>query len=379
MNLNLKSFSLLVQDMGAALQSSASILVDVSVGSVVRAIFEANASVVLWLQWLILQVLASTRASSSSGADLDSWMLDFGLTRLPAKASTGIATFSRFTDDLPATIPTGTVVKTINGSLSFSVTADPTISIWQQNALAYILPNGVSSTDLPVICTTCGSVGNVLAGTITVIAASLPGIDQVDNANPLSNGADAESDPAFRNRFQSYLASRSRATLTAVRNAIADVQQGLNVAIEENTAPDGTSRVGSFLAVVDDGTGYPSSDLLSTIAAAVDAVRPIGTTFAVLPPQVLTVNVALRATLSSASTGTSIISAIQNCVAIYLNTLPIGSTASVTRIGQNAYFAGPDIENIAGIQLNGSPLDIVPPPRTVIKSGQILITISNDG
>ena len=39
--------------MGAALQGSATSLVDVSVGSVIRAIFEANASVVLWLQWLV--------------------------------------------------------------------------------------------------------------------------------------------------------------------------------------------------------------------------------------------------------------------------------------------------------------------------------------
>src|SRR3978361_401119 len=94
MNLNLKAFSQLVEDMGAALQSSASNLIDVSVGSIVRAIFEANASVVLWLQWLIIRVLQSTRASTSSGPDLDSWMLDFGSTRLPAIPATVDTTFS---------------------------------------------------------------------------------------------------------------------------------------------------------------------------------------------------------------------------------------------------------------------------------------------
>src|ERR1700722_5978208 len=124
MNLNLKAFSQLVEDMGAALQSSASNLIDVSVGSVVRAIFEANASVVLWIQWLILQVLQTTRASTSTGSDLDSWMLDFGLSRLPAVPSTGIVTFSRFAPNLAATIPVGSIVKTSDGSLSFSVTAD---------------------------------------------------------------------------------------------------------------------------------------------------------------------------------------------------------------------------------------------------------------
>lgn len=80
MKLSLRGFGQLIEDMSAALQSSATALVDVSVGSVVRAIFEANASVVLWLQWLILQVLQTTRASTSSGTDLDTWMMDFGLT-----------------------------------------------------------------------------------------------------------------------------------------------------------------------------------------------------------------------------------------------------------------------------------------------------------
>jgi uncharacterized phage protein gp47/JayE len=378
MNLSLKGFSQLIEDMGAALQSSASSLIDVSVGSVVRAIFEANASVVLWLQWLIVQVLQSTRASTSNGLDLDSWMLDFGLTRLPAVPSTGIVTFSRFAANLPAAIPVGTLVKTADGSLSFSVIEDQTISIWQSSSTAYVLPSGVASADVPVICTNGGLVGNVLVGTIAVIAASLPGIDQVNNSNLLSNGGDAESDQAFRNRFQSYLASRSRATLTAVQNAIAGVRQGLDVAIKENTATDGTVEIGSFLVIVDDGTGYPSSDLLSTVAAAVDSVRPIGTRFAVVPPQVLTVSVSMTAELTSTATASLDVPSIQNYVATYLNSLSIGKSASVTRVAQSAYLAGPNIGNIAGIQLNGLSSDIVPLPLAVIKSGQVMVVV-NDG
>ena len=167
------------------------------------------------------------------------WMLDFGLSRLPAVPSTGIVTFSRFAPNLAATIPVGSIVKTSDGSLSFSVTEDDASSIWQPASSGYIIPSGVPSADLPVMCITYGSIGNVLSGTINVISASLPGVDQVNNANPLSNGVDAETDQAFRSRFQGYLASRSRATLGAVQNAIANVRQGLDVAIEQNTGPGG--------------------------------------------------------------------------------------------------------------------------------------------
>lgn len=360
--------------MGAALQGSASTLVDVSVGSVVRAIFEANASVALWVQWLILGVLQCTRASTSNGPDLDSWMLDFGLTRLPAVPSTGVVTFSRFAANLPAGIPVGTFVKTQDGLLTFSVTEDSTISIWQCASSTYVLPSNVASVDLPVACMTGGEVGNVLAGMITVIAASVPGIDLASNANPFSDGVDSETDKAFRTRFQSYLESRCRATLAAVQNAIANVRQGLDVALEENIAPDGTFEVGSFLVIIDDGTGYPPSDLLLTIAAAVDTVRPIGTRFAVIPPKVLTVNVSLTADLTSAVSASADTANIQNLVSMYLNSLPIGRSASVTRVAQNAYRAGSNIENISAIQFNGSPADVVPPLLTVIKAGAVSVT-----
>ncbi len=372
--LNLKGFSQLVEDMAAALQSSATALIDVSVGSVIRAIFEANASLALWMQWLILQVLQTTRAATSSGPDLDSWMLDFGLSRLPAIPASGVATFSRFTPALPATIPVGTIVKTVDGTLSFSVAQDSTISIWSAAASGYILPSGIASADLPVVCVTPGSIGNVLAGTIAVIAASLPGIDQVVNANPLANGIDAESDGAFRTRFQGYLTSRSRATPGAVDNAIMSVRQGLRTVIAPNTGGNGLPSVGAFLVVVDDGSGYPSAQLLSSVATAVDAVRPVATTFSVVPPQVLTVNAALNADFGGSVPASSDIAAIQQSIAVYLNGLGIGDTASVTRAAQQAYRASPILANVSNVLLNGTAVDIVPPSYTVIKAGQVQVS-----
>ena len=97
MQLQLQTFSTLVNNAAAAVQGAAAQLVDLTVGSTLRAILEANASIALWLQWLILQVLRMTRASTSAAADLDSWMADYAFTRLPATAAGGGVTLSRFT------------------------------------------------------------------------------------------------------------------------------------------------------------------------------------------------------------------------------------------------------------------------------------------
>ena len=374
MVLNLKGFRQLVEDMTAALQGSATAFVDVSVGSVIRAIFEANASIALWLQWLILQVLQTTRASTSSGSDLDSWMLDFGLARLAAVPSSGVVTFSRYTPSLSALVPVGSKVKSADGKVSFAVVRDTSISTWSPSGDGYVIPSGVAAADVPVVCSTAGAAGNVLAGTVNVIAASVPGVDQVVNANPFGNGIDAEDDDAFRSRFQGYLTSRSRATLGAINEAIVGVRQGLRFEIAENTDANGEPLPGSFLAIVDDGSGYPSTDLLSGVATAIEAVRPIGTVFAVLPPRVLTVNVSMSVELARGENASQDISAVQQSVADYLNGLGVGDTASVTRLAGQAYQASPKIQNVTGILLNGTSADVIPVPYTVIKAGQILVS-----
>ena len=87
MALQLQNFSTLVSNAAAAVQGAAVQLVDLTVGSTLRAILEANASMALWLQWLIVQVLQTTRAATSLGSDLDSWMADFAFARLPANAA----------------------------------------------------------------------------------------------------------------------------------------------------------------------------------------------------------------------------------------------------------------------------------------------------
>src|SRR4051794_26633430 len=106
------TFSQIVSNIATAVQGSAKSLLNFTVGSVLRAIAEATASVVLWLQAIILQVLTLTRAATSVGTDLDSWMADFGLARLAAVAAAGQVTFARFTATMQAVVPVGANVQT---------------------------------------------------------------------------------------------------------------------------------------------------------------------------------------------------------------------------------------------------------------------------
>jgi uncharacterized phage protein gp47/JayE len=373
MHLSLRTFDTIVQNMAAAVEASSTQLLDLTAGSTLRAVLEANAATALWMQWLILQVLRTTRAGTSNDTDLDTWMADLSLSRLPAAAATGMVTFSRFTPTVASVIPAGALVRTGDGNQTFEVSRDTLHAAWVPASNGYVISAGASSLDVPVASRTPGGSGNVLAGTVSLLASALPGIDSVDNASGFQNGLDAEDDTAFRNRFQNFIASRSRATPLAVGYAISSIQQGLNHTIQENLDPAGQSRMGSFVVTVDDGSGMPSTSLLSTVQEAVDAVRPVGSTFHVQPPTTTPVNVNLVIDVTDEIAKPQIQALVGNAISSYINSLPIGAILPLTKLAQIAYSASAAVVNVSQLQVNGSTDDVAPTISGVVKAGVIAV------
>lgn len=374
MRLSLQSFTTLVQNMAASVQAAASDLIDLSVGSTLRAVLEANASVGLWMQWLILQVLQTTRAATSTGGDLDTWMADMSLSRLPALAASGSVTFSRYSPVGTALVPAGTLVRTADGTQTFAVTSDPTNSAWTGASSGYTLAPGIASLSVPVIAQTWGTSGNVQANAISQLVTAIPGVDVVTNGAPMTNGLDAETDAALRARFQNYVQSRSRATPAAVGYAVSSIQQGLNYTLQENVDTTGASRMGSFVVTVDDGSGYPSASLLATVGSAVDAVRPVGSIFAVQPPSVVIANVSLLIAVAPAVAKPPVDAAVAQAIAAYLNELIIGAPLPLTKLAQLAYSASPAVANVSSIAINAMTQDLTPSISGVIKAGIVAVS-----
>jgi uncharacterized phage protein gp47/JayE len=356
-----RSFTDIVRDMSAAITASAGGLIDISIGSVLRAIIEANGAIVLWVQWLVLLALQTTRAATSSGIDLDSWMADFSLSRLSAVVATGAVTFSRYSGASSAFVPAGTMIKTQDGSVSFAVVVDPNNLTWQSSLNCYCLAAGVMSVDLPISAALAGSAGNVLANTITVLASAVPGIDFLTNAVATVGGEDPETDTALRTRFANFFAARSRATLDAVGYAISSVGSNLNYLIQENIDAAGNRKLGNMLIVVCDGSGSISDSLLSSLAMSIETVRPIGTTFSIQPPQIIQVQVNLSITLPTQLLIPPTQAVLQSSIANYINTRPIGGTLSITRISQLTYQTEPQIINVFNVMLNDQAVDLVAP------------------
>ena len=205
---------------GMVAQAERRAALDFTVGSINLAPVQSVAAVSLWLQALVLAVLARSRAASSQGSDLDSWMADFGFGRLGAVAAAGQVTFARFQPTASALVPVGAIVATSVGGAQFVVTADPTNAAYSPNAggtggAGYTVQANVPSITVAAAAVVPGSAGNILAGTISLLLQPISGIDTATNGAAFVGGLDPESDAAFRVRFQAFIAALMKGTTAA--------------------------------------------------------------------------------------------------------------------------------------------------------------------
>lgn len=373
MSIQTQSFTTIVQNIVTAIQGGASSLVDLTVGSILRATTEAFAGVVLWLQGIALQIASLTRLATSSGSDADSFCADFGFTRLPAQQATGAVTFARFTATMQATIPVGTIVQSADGTQQYTVVADTTQAAYSPTLGAYVIAAGTTSCTASIQSVNAAAAANASAGQISVLAGAIPYVDTVTNAVGLTNGADAESDADFRARFVTWVASLSKATRAAIGNAVTSLQLGMVYTITEGLTYAGTTQTGYFYVVVDDGTGSPSSTLLSSVSNAVDAVRPVGSTFGIFAPVVVSANIGMTITTATGYDHTATVALVSAALTAYINSLPLGTSLTFSRLAQIAYDASAGVTNVTAVTLNGGTSDLAATAKQVIKIGTATI------
>lgn len=374
MTISTQDFTTLVRNQVAAIQGAASSLVDLTVGSILRSIVEANAAVILWLQGLILQLLATTRASTSSGADLDSWVADYGLVRLAGVAATGQVTFSRFTPTQQAVVPVGATVQSTDGTQKYTVTLDTGNGAYSSILGGYVLAVSVASVSVPVKASAVGAAGNAVIGGISTMTQAIPGVDTVTNAAALTTGVNAETDAALRVRFVAFIAGLSKATVSAIGYAITSLQQGVSYALVENVLYNGTAQMGYFYVVIDDGTGVPGSTLLGTVSNVVDAVRPACSSFGVFAPVVVTANISMTITTTAGYNHSATAALVSTAISTYINALTLGQSLAYSRLAQVAYDASPGVSNVTTVLINSATSDITATAKQVIKAGTVAIS-----
>jgi uncharacterized phage protein gp47/JayE len=392
MAISTQTFTQFVSNAVAAIQSASRVLVDLTVGSILRAVVQAASGMALWLQGEILQLAALTRFGSSSGADADSWGADFGFPRLPAKFTLpGPVTFSRFTPTNQASVQAaansgtdangntiwtgGVIVQTADGSQQYRVIPDTTQPTFNAAPNAYVIPAGTASASVTVQSVNATAAANVSAGSITLLSQSIPFVDTVSNPANITGGADPETDTAYKARFPQFIASLSRATKAAISFAVQSVVgTSGSFTLTENQSFAGVAQPGFFFVIADDGSGNPPASFLASVTNAVDAVRGETITFGVFAPGRLSANVTMAITTATGFVHATVVAAVTAALQKTINALAIGASLPYNLLSGIA-FGVAGVTNVAvGFTLNGGTVDLAATPQQIIKAGVLTVT-----
>jgi uncharacterized phage protein gp47/JayE len=244
---------------------------NVNVGGGLRGILESLAAGLAGLYELVRTVSGALFIQTARGTWLDLKAREVGVRRLVAKPARLRLTFSRGTPAaLDTLIPAGTIVRSrrdLNGvSVRFLTDTDVTLTTGQTAVVA------------TATAEQAGIVGNVGPGTVTLIVTPISGIEAVTNVDVgtashlIEEGADAESDRAFRERaIGKWDTLGVGGTRGAYRTWALSVP-GVKAVMVLDDAPYGPGTVGVVVLGTD---GAPTPQLLADVAAYIRPRQPL--------------------------------------------------------------------------------------------------------
>ncbi|GAK58621.1 hypothetical protein U27_05595 [Candidatus Vecturithrix granuli] len=255
--------------------SAQPILTDIQTGSVVRTLSESVALEIARLYAQLEVVYQAGFIDTASGKALENVVALLGIERVKGGKAAGTVEFTRSPGSLGTiNILAGTRIITPDGNVEYETTESVTLGEGQK--IIRVMARDLELNDpLP-------------ANSLTIIPVPIAGIASVTNPAPTALTTQDETDAELRTRAKSFLHGSERATLGAIKEAIA--RQGITADVEEVADTPGKIKI----------TPHAESlppELQQRLLAAIEDARPAGvlvTLEGVIPPR--KVNLELRIT-----------------------------------------------------------------------------------
>ena len=249
-----------------------------------------------------------------------------GLSRRAATQATG---------EITVTGRQGAVIP--QGSLFSTVTVGEQLSVDFETTQPGEIPESGTLT-IPVRCTQSGTVGNVPAGTIVLIASSLPGVNTVTNGSACSGGTETEDDESLRARILEY----DRGQGESFVGNMADYKRwamsvpGVGAAIVIPAQDDS----GLVTIVVTDSNGAPATeelcqdvyDYIMRPDAPEERPAPINALLLVKPPESLQITISATVEFLDGFSEETVKESFQKSVTAYFGDAPDDGEIKYTRI-----------------------------------------------
>lgn len=353
--LEIREFEDMVEDTLQRIIDDGVGITNISIGSVTRSIVESILSEVDIVQFTVYEAYLSKTIDGAEGEDLEDVVSILSVVRRQATYCTGEVTFSvTEISDVDIDIPDGSIIstpQTNNGTMyEFQTIGD------------CILRAGDESVTVPVISTEPGNI-YIAPNNVTIINDSIIGIAEVTNESIISGGRSTETDDELRDRAKSALLRFGKGTCDAIRSAVMDIDEVIDVSVY-----DMASGVGTVDVLVVCQTMPPSQSMMNKIEKAIDESKAGGIVVNLNLPIIrhIGLNVVIHSELEYDNTK------VFDSIYEYMDTLGIGDTFMISQCSKRILDVLDD--NNADVEFTGDVIsNVVVRPDEIIKPGSIII------
>lgn len=348
----------------AAFAAQTGITPVLGIGDPLEGIADATAANCMFLQFQAQYTTFFARLQTCTGPDVDSFCMQFNFPRDGAQYASGQVTLSV---PLPVSnqlvILIGTIIQTTASNIQYQLVPDTTQAAYNPGLQAYVLAaSGPTSITATVQALVAGSVSNVQIGQLVAFGSSSYGFTSVTNLSPIVNGADQETDAAYKARFEEYIQSLSKATYLSILVACQTVYPDLTYTILNNTNPEGQLVPGWFTVIANNPGETVDSDQLTALQAAVENVRAFTIAANVIAAVPVLPQIQLNVAIVPNAVFSTVQATIQTAIIGYVNSLPVAAKlylSNLVDIAENASSLVTSVE-WSSVTIGGYPLDYVP-------------------
>lgn len=335
------------------------------VGSPIEGIADATAGNAMFLQFQAQSTTFFARLQTCFGPDVDSFCMQFNFPREGAQLASGDVTLSV---PLPVSnqlvIPIGSIIQTTAGNIQYQLVADTDQAAYNLGLQAYVLAaSGPTSIIASAQALVAGSASNVQESQLVAFGSSSYGFTSVTNVAPIINGANQESDAAYKTRFEEYIQSLSKATYLAILVACQTVFPDFTYTILNNTTPQGLPEPGYFTVIANNPGETVSSDQLAALTLAVQAVRAFTIQASVIAAIPVTPQIQLNVAIVPNAVFATVQATVQMAIIGYVDSLSTGAKLYLSNLVDVAENSSSLVTSVewSSVTVGGQPVDFIPP------------------
>lgn len=339
-------------------KSAQPVLTDLQTGSVVRTLAESVGLEIARLYAQLESVYQAGFIDTATGSSLDKVVALLGVDRVEGGRAQGEVEFRRVEGTGGAiSIPAGTRVMTADGSVEYETLTSVTMPDGQ-SVIRAVARDLEPNDPLP-------------AGSLTVLPVPIAGIASVTNPALTAIATESETDGELRDRAKNFLHGSERATLGALRQAVA--RQQITADIEEDPSRPG------YVKITPHAETMPP-ELYQRLLQAIEEARPAGIKVELAgfqPPA--RVDLELRITTKQGLVEADLLAAqraVREKVEDYFRKLPVKEPGSINRI-VGLVLSVPQVEDVRIVSAMIGNLDVLKPEEGLLAIGGTPTVLGN--